>query len=87
MGPVAWGKAFKAYTRLIGVEEGSGARNDRTSTTLGEVASEAGVSENTARRRMSLASDLEAYPRISEPGEFRRRKGVEDGDVRARNSA
>ena len=57
-----WGKMFKQLCLAKGVRLGQGKRNDKkTSVTMTEVASELGVSESTARRRVRASDDLEIY--------------------------
>ncbi len=62
IGPVGWGVAFAALLEVRGIKQGQGQRNDRTSATVAEVAAELGVSERTARNRMSLARKLDRHP-------------------------
>jgi hypothetical protein len=67
LGPVAWGRAFDRLLAVRGVQSGSGARNDQsTSLTVSEVAEELGVPASTARRRRQLARDLEDRPDLGD---------------------
>lgn len=65
LGPVSWAEAFKRLCESRGVQLGQGARNDRTSDTVSEVAQELGVNERTARRRLKLADELSGYPELA----------------------
>ena len=66
LGPVSWANAFEALLEARGVKTGQGERNDQTSTSVVEVAKEAGVHPNTARNRLKLARELEPYPETAE---------------------
>ena len=74
LGPVAWADAFRRLAEVRGVKLGQGARNDRTSDTLSEVArpadlsalaTELGVNPRTARRRLRLAEKLAEHPDLA----------------------
>lgn len=74
MGPVAWADAFRRLAEVRGVKLGQGARNDRTSDTVSEVArpadmsalaTELGVNPRTARRRLRLADKLADHPDLA----------------------
>lgn len=61
--PLVWGRAFAKLLERRGVRTGQGARNDKaTSDTVSEVATELGVHERTARRRLKMAETFEALP-------------------------
>jgi hypothetical protein len=74
MGPVAWGRAFSQYLKLLGVKTGRGGDRrgedfkvqDADTETVASVAKQAGISKTTAYDRMNLASDLEGHPHIAE---------------------
>lgn len=52
--PDQWGEMFRTYCEVKGVKTGKGARNDKTSATVAEVAvKEFGVPARTARHRMA----------------------------------
>jgi N6-adenosine-specific RNA methylase IME4 len=60
--PMQWGQAFQKLLDAKGVKTGRGARNDRTSATIAEVARELGVAPRTADDRLSLARAWETLP-------------------------
>ena len=60
--PVRWGQAFALLLEERGGKAKQGARNDRTSATVAEVAAELGVPERTAQRRLRKARQYEALP-------------------------
>lgn len=62
MKPHEWGAAFKKLLEERGVKTGQGARNDRTSAKVAEVAKEVGVPERTAQRRLEQAKLYESLP-------------------------
>ena len=73
LGPIAWARAFDALREAKGVKDGHGGDrgNQHTGgkpaeTTFAKLAAEQGVSEDTARRRLKLARDLEPYPETAE---------------------
>ena len=66
LGPIAWAEAFRGLLESRGVEHGSGARNDLTSLTIGQVAAELGVRRATAFSRLALAADLADAPDLAE---------------------
>ena len=68
--PIAWGRAFARLLEVRGVHAGQGARNDRTSATVAEVAAEVGVPERTARYRMGLLSLPEPLRASIQAGEI-----------------
>lgn len=68
--PVSWARAFAQLLEVRGVQRAQGARNDRTSATVAEVAKELGVPERTARRRMSLLDLPEAQQVAIQAGEI-----------------
>ena len=55
---VAWGHAFRLVLNERGVRLTARARNDLTGANLASVATEYGVSERTAQRRLALAKYL-----------------------------
>jgi N6-adenosine-specific RNA methylase IME4/ParB-like chromosome segregation protein Spo0J len=63
---LSWADAFGRLARLRGVELGRGARNDRTSATVADVAAEVGVPERTARHRLQVAKLLTGDPELAE---------------------
>ena len=74
LGPVAWASAFRQLAEVRGVKLGRGARNDRTSDSVSEVArpadvaalaTELGVNPRTARRRLRLAEKLAEHPDLA----------------------
>ncbi|MDA8310264.1 MAG: DNA methyltransferase [Actinomycetota bacterium] len=74
MGPIAWADAFRRLADVRGVKLGQGARNDRTSDSVSEVArpidlsalaTELGVNPRTARRRLRLAAKLADHPDLA----------------------
>ena len=64
LGPIGWAKAFDQLLIARGVARGQGARNDRTSASVAEVALELGVSPRTARYRLELADRLAGSPEL-----------------------
>ena len=64
LGPLSWAKAFEQLLEERGVATGPGARNDATSATVAEVASELGVAERTAYRRREALHAFEDSPEI-----------------------
>ena len=89
LGPVAWAAAFRRLAEVRGVKLGQGARNDRTSDSVSEVArpadlsalaTELGVNPRTARRRLRLADKLAGHPDLAarvDRGEIDGRKAEE----------
>lgn len=65
LGPITWGRAFRSLCEERGVSLGQGARNDRTSATVAEVAEEFGVPERTARHRVKVAAELGGHPELA----------------------
>jgi hypothetical protein len=57
-----WGKAFKQLCEQKGARLGQGARNDKTSATVAEVAKEIGIPTRTAERRVKAAETFESLP-------------------------
>jgi N6-adenosine-specific RNA methylase IME4 len=57
--PIRWGLAFRQLLAVRGVAWGQGARNDRTSATVAEVAREVGVPYRTARFRLAQTEAFE----------------------------
>lgn len=66
LGPVSWAEAFKRLCEMRGVSLGRGARNDKTSATVAEVAKELGVPERTARHRLQVADELVGHPEVAQ---------------------
>lgn len=65
LGPIAWADAFRRLAEARGVRLERGARNDRTSATVAEVARELGVAPRTARHRIAVADQLTAHPDLA----------------------
>lgn len=65
LGPITWAEGFRRLVELRGVQLGQGARNDRTSATVAEVAREAGINPRTARYRLQVAEDLAGRPDLA----------------------
>ena len=69
MDEVSWGEAFARLLEARGVKRGQGARNDRTSDTVSEVAAEVGVNLRTAERRLEAAALPEPLKKAVKSGE------------------
>jgi len=65
LGPIAWAEAFRRLAAVRGARLERGARNDRTSATVAEVAAELGVAPRTARYRLHLADALVDRPELA----------------------
>lgn len=62
LAPHEAGRIYRELLERRGVKRGSGARNDRTSDTVSEVAEQLGVNERTMRRHLAAADAYDGLP-------------------------
>ena len=66
LGDIAWANGFRKLCETKGVTLSPGARNDRTSANIAQVAASVGVKRRTAYDRMALADKVAPYPDLAE---------------------